>query len=62
MRKREQPDRVRDALIVVGGAIIGVAMVVEIQFIMPHDPIAAAFIVIGAGLLATACTLQFSRR
>ena len=62
MRKREQPDKVRDALIVVGGAIIGVAMLVEIKFIMPHDPIAAAFIVIGAGLLASACTLTFLRQ
>ena len=62
MRKREQPDRVRDALVVACGNIIGVAMVVEIQFLMPQDPLAATFIVIGAALMATAATIHFSRR
>ena len=62
MRNPEMPDTVRDVLIVACGNIIGVAMVVEIQFLMPHDPLAATFIVIGAALMATAATRHFSRR
>ena len=61
MRRRGQPDRIRDAFIVAGGAIIGAAMVVEIQFLMPQNPLAATFIVVGAALMATAATLHFSR-
>ena len=62
MRKREQPDRVRDTLVIVCGAIIGVAFVVELRLIPPHDPTAAIFTVLGAALVATAATLHFSRR
>ena len=35
MRKREQPDRVRETLVIVCGAIIGVAFVVELRLIPP---------------------------
>ncbi|RYF19814.1 MAG: hypothetical protein EOO77_09315 [Oxalobacteraceae bacterium] len=62
MRKREQPDRVRDALVIVCGGIIGVAFIVELKFIPPYNPTAAIFIVLGAALIATAATLHFSRR
>ena len=62
MRKRKQPDRVRDALVIVCGGIIGVAFIVELKLITPHNPTAAMFIVLGAALIATAATLHFSRR
>ena len=62
MRKPEQPDKARDALVVVCGAIIGVAFVAELRLIPPHDPAAAMFTVLGAALIATAATMHFSRR
>ena len=62
MRKSEQPDKVRDALVVACGCIMGVAFIAELHLIPPHNPVAAMFIVLGAALVATAITLRFSRR
>ena len=62
MHKPEQPDKVRDALVIVCGGIIGVAFVAELRLIPPYNPIGAMFIVLGAALIATAATMHFSRR
>jgi hypothetical protein len=62
MHKPEQPDKVRDALVIVCGGIIGVAFILELRFIPPYNPTGAMFIVLGAALIATAATLSFARR
>ena len=62
MRKRERPDRTRDALVVACGCIIGMAFTIEMKFMQPDNPAAAMFTVLGAALVSTAVTLHLSRR
>ena len=54
MRDREQPDKVRNALVIACGGIIGIAFVVK--------PIAAMSTVLGAAFIATAIRLCASLR
>lgn len=61
MRNPKDAGRQRDAMMVACGCIIGFALMIELQFVSPDNPIAAVLAVICASLAATACTINLPR-